>query len=198
MVGIKIYIINGIKDPQNNGMAPQGQMEASGAGVSPSLSASTSIILRRSWGDHVGLALSCLISNGRLRGDSACQPPEPTISSHKCHMGCPAPFHQRGLSRGRSRPGTPALLAFPWHCHRACPAHCQLPTLGQRTQQPLLTWAWRQLAAGYREVRCINVVDRLSKISRRGPKKGQGCRAVRKHLLASNIKHVVLHKQCKH
>lgn len=28
------------------------------------------------WGDFVGLALSCLISNGRLPGDSVCQPPE--------------------------------------------------------------------------------------------------------------------------
>lgn len=28
------------------------------------------------WGDHVGLALSCLISNGRLPGDSTCQPSE--------------------------------------------------------------------------------------------------------------------------
>ncbi|CAF93898.1 unnamed protein product [Tetraodon nigroviridis] len=45
----------------------------------------------------------------------------------------PAP----SLSRVKIRPRTPALLVFPWQCHRACPAHCQLPTLGQRMQQPL-------------------------------------------------------------
>lgn len=54
-------------------------MEASGAGVSPSPSASTSITLGGRGVDHVGLALSCSISNGRLPGDSACQPPEPPV-----------------------------------------------------------------------------------------------------------------------
>ena len=91
-----------------------------------------------SWGDHVGLALSCLISNGRLPGDSACQPPEPPVFS-QVPYGWPSPIPLAGLEQRQEQVWTPALLAFPWHCHRACPAHCQLPTLGQRTQQPLPT-----------------------------------------------------------
>lgn len=84
-------------------------------------------------GDHVGMALSCLISNGRLPGDSACQPSRAPSSSHNCHMGGLAPLPLAGPEQVP----TPALLALLWHCHRACPAHCQLPTLGQRMQQPL-------------------------------------------------------------
>lgn len=34
---------------------------------------------RWSLGDHIGLALSCFISNGRLPGDATCQPPEPPV-----------------------------------------------------------------------------------------------------------------------
>lgn len=52
-----------------------GQMGASGAGVSPSPSVST-CIMPGGCGVFVGLALSCSISNGRLPGDSVCQPPE--------------------------------------------------------------------------------------------------------------------------
>lgn len=103
-----------------------------------------------SWGDHVGLALSCLISNGRLPGDSTCQPPEPPVFS-QVPYGRPSPIPLAGLEQRQEQVWTPALLAFPWHCHRACPAHCQLPTLGQRTQQPLPTWVWQQPATGYSE-----------------------------------------------
>ncbi|TNN32075.1 hypothetical protein EYF80_057765 [Liparis tanakae] len=42
----------------------------------------------------------------------------------------------------------PALLAFPWHGHRACPALCQLPTPGQRTAYLRLAATGRWL---YRE-----------------------------------------------
>lgn len=91
-------------------------------------------------GDRSGLALSCFISNGRLRGGSVCQPREPPDSPHKRHMGSPAsiPLAEPEQSQDQA-PEPPALLVFPWQCHRACPAHCQLPTLGQRMQQPLPT-----------------------------------------------------------
>lgn len=90
------------------------------------------------WGDRVGLALSCLISNGRLPGDSTCQPPELPVPP-QVPYGQPSPIPLAGPEQRQEQARTPALLAFLWHCHRACPAHCQLPTLGQRRQQPLPT-----------------------------------------------------------
>lgn len=63
--------------------------------------------------------------------------------------GRPSPIPLAGPERRQEQAWTPALLAFPWHCRRACPAHCQLPTLGQRTQQPPPTWVWQRPAAGY-------------------------------------------------
>lgn len=60
-------------------MGLQGQMEASGAGVPPFPISKLIHNARWSLGDHIGLALSCLISNGRLPGDATCQPPEPPV-----------------------------------------------------------------------------------------------------------------------
>lgn len=48
--------------------------------------------------------------------------------------GRPSPIPLAGPEQRQERVRTPALPPLPWHCHRACPAHCQLPTLGQRTQ----------------------------------------------------------------
>lgn len=79
--------------------------------------------------------------------------------------GRPSPIPLAGSEQRQEQAWTPALLAFPWHCHRACPAHCQLPALGQRMQQPLPTWVWQQPAAGYSEAQCISVEERPSKKS---------------------------------
>lgn len=88
---------------------------------------------RQSWGDRPGLALSCFISNGGLPGDSTCQPREPQSFS-QVPYGRPSPIPLAGPVQRQEWVWTPALPPLSWHCHRACPAHCQLPTLGQRTQ----------------------------------------------------------------
>lgn len=62
----------------------------------------------------------------------------PPILRTQCHMGGPASIPLAESERSQDQAWTPALLVFPWQCHRACPAHCQLPSLGQRMQQPLL------------------------------------------------------------
>lgn len=54
-----------------------------------------------------------------------------------CHMDDKALAPLAGPEQRQGQARTPALLAFPWHCYRACPAHCQLPTQGQSMQQPL-------------------------------------------------------------
>ncbi|CAB1433639.1 unnamed protein product [Pleuronectes platessa] len=107
-------------------------MEASGTGVPSSPSASTSITLW-CWGDHVGI-WPCPVQY--LTGDCLVTPHanlQSAQSSTQLPYGRPSPIPLAGPKQVR----TPALLAFLWHCHRACPAHCQLPTLGQRMQQPL-------------------------------------------------------------
>lgn len=80
---------------KNNGMLILGQMEASGAGVYSSPISEHIHNALWSWGDHVGLALSCFISNGRLPGDSACQPPEPQFFS-QVPYGRPSPIPLAG------------------------------------------------------------------------------------------------------
>lgn len=92
-----------------------------------------------------------------------------------------SPIPLAGPEQRREQAWTPALLAFPWHRHRACPAHCQMPTLGQRTQQPLPTWVWQQPAAGYRETRCIEVGEKTTPknlLTRWRPQHGGCCRTI--------------------
>lgn len=52
----------------------------------------------------------------------------------------------------REEAWTQTLLAFPWHCHRACPPAASCPLWVRKT------WVWQEPAAGYsRSKLCINV-----------------------------------------
>lgn len=52
--------------------------------------------------------------------------------------GRPIPIPLEGPAQERAP--SPALLPLPWHCHRACPAHSNLPTLGHRTWRAALAY----------------------------------------------------------
>lgn len=115
-------------------------------------------------GDHVGLALSCLISNGRLPGDSACQPPEPPVlltsaiwaAQPHSISGARA---EAGAGLDPSPPGLP--LALPQGMS------CPLPAAHTRSEDTTAA-AYLSLAAtsaGSSEMRCINLEERPSKKS---------------------------------
>lgn len=75
--------------------------------------------------------------------------------------GQPSPIPLAGPEQERT--WTPALLPLPWHCHRACPAHCKLPTLGQRTQTAAV--AYLALTAVHcNQVLCTGVEGNISSI----------------------------------
>ena len=89
-------------------------MESSGILLSPSVS--TSIMLGGCGGECVGLALSCLISNGRLPGGSVCQAPEPPVFPQVTYgQSGPIPLAGPKQRPEQARnPGPPSLpLALP-------------------------------------------------------------------------------------
>lgn len=101
-------------------------------------------------GDHGGLALSCLISNGRLPGDSTCQPwwlPVPLTSAIWADQPCSISGAQAEARAGLDPGPCGPPLALP----QGMSSPCQLPTLGQRTQR---TWVWPLVKATHTMHQC--------------------------------------------
>lgn len=148
---------------KNNGMLILAQMGPSGAGVSSGPISEHIHNARWSWGDHIGLALSCFISNGRLPGDSACQPPEPpvlltsAIWAAQPHSISGA-WAEAGVSVDPSPPALP--LALPQGMS------CPLPAAHTGSEDATAA-AYLTLTAASRrsEAWCIRVEEDISNIS---------------------------------
>lgn len=137
-----------------------------------------------SWGDHVGLALSCLISNGRLPGDSACQPPEPPVLLTSAIWA--AQPHSISGARAEARagldPSPPGLpLALPQGMS------CPLPAAHTGSEDATAT-AYLSLAATSQLLVALKQdasVQRIQKnlLPRQNQQKGGCCRAISHHQL---------------
>lgn len=117
----------------------------------------------QAWGDHIGLALSCLISNGRLPGGSACQPPEPPVlltsaiwaTQPRSISGAQA---EASTGLDPSPPGLP--LALPQGMS------CPLPAAHTRSEDTTAaTYLSLAATSRYSETESINVEEGSSKDS---------------------------------